>query len=66
MTFSPGGPNEITQTFSVTNDNVLEVNETYFLSLRLTQPAVIGGARLGARDRAEVTIIDDDSKITDN
>ena len=66
VTFSPGDPNEKTAAFSVNNDRILEVNETYFLNLRLTQPAVIGGARLGPRDRAEVTIIDDDSKITDN
>jgi len=64
--FSPGDPNEKTARLSVRNDRILEANETYFLNLGLTTAAVSGGARLGVRDRAGVTIIDDDSKITEN
>ena len=61
--FSPGDPDEKTVRLSVRNDNTLEANETYFLQLDLSDAARSAGARLGPRNRAEVTIINDDGKI---
>ena len=62
MVFSPGDPNEKTVQISVTDDSILEANETYSLQLELTQAAVSAGGILGPRDRAEVIIVNDDSK----
>ena len=43
------------------NDNFLERNETFLLSLNLSEAF---DARLGARSSAVVTIINDDRKLT--
>lgn len=61
VTFTPGGPDEMTIQLRVLPDGNLEFNETFMLGLQL-----IGGVmtQVGPRNRAEVTIINDDCKIT--
>ena len=63
MTFTPGGPTEATTQLRVSNDDRLEVDETFPLILELSAAAITAGGHLGLRREAEVTIIDDDSKI---
>ena len=64
MTFTPGGPTEVTTQLRVLNDDRLEFDETFPLILQLTPAAVTAGGQLGLRREAEVTIINDDSKNT--
>ena len=45
------------------NDDRLEFDEIVPLTLQLTPAAVTAGGQLGLRREAEVTIINDDSKI---
>ena len=63
MTFTPGGPSEITSQLLVRNDTSLEANETILLALSLNPAAMESGARLGARNQSIVTVINDDGKI---
>ena len=62
VTFTPGGPTEVTIQLTVKNDTILEFDETFPIILRLTRAAVLAGGQLGLRREAEVTIINDDSK----
>ena len=63
MTFVPGGPDEITTQLRVQEDSIFENNETFLLTFFLTPTAIDSGARIGARNESQVTIINDDSKI---
>ena len=60
--FTPGGPDEITTQLQVQDDTTLEANEILLLTLSPTPTATRRGARIGARNEARVTIINDDSK----
>ena len=62
--FTPGGPDEITVQLRVRPDRILEFNETFPLALRLLPASVTAGGQVGLRNRAEVTIINDDCKNT--
>ena len=62
MTFTPGGPAQVTTQLSVLNDDRLEFDETVPLRLQLTAAAITAGGQLGLRREAELTIINDDSK----
>ena len=62
VTFTPGGPTEVTTQLRVLNDDRLQFDETFPLILQLTPVAVTAGGQLGLRREAEVTIINDDSK----
>ena len=44
-------------------DKFLELNETYLLTLQLSDESIDAGARIGAINQTRVTIINDDSKI---
>ena len=59
----PGGPDEITVQLEVREDTVFERNETLLLTFFLAPTAIDNGARIGARNESQVTIINDDSKI---
>lgn len=63
VTFTPRGPNEQTIQLSVNDDEFLELNETYLLTLQLSDESIDAGARIGAINQTRVTIINDDSKI---
>ena len=65
VTFTPGGPNEQTVPLSVDEDQFLELNETYLLRLHLPDTSINAGAKIGTIDKAQVTIINDDSKISE-
>ena len=60
--FTPGGPDEIMAQLQVEDDTTLEANEILLLTLSPTPAANASGARIGARNEARVTIINDDSK----
>ena len=62
VTFTPGGPNEITTQLSVRDDRTLELNETFTLRLALPPASITAGGQLGLKNAAEVTIINDDCK----
>ena len=62
ITFTPGGPDEITTQLQVEDDSTLEANETLLLTLSLTPAAVERGVRIGTRNESRVTIINDDGK----
>ena len=62
ITFTPGGPDEMTIRLRVRPDQVLELNETFTLRLSLPPSSITAGGQLGLRDAAEVTIINDDCK----
>ena len=49
---------------SVRRDTVLEANETYTLLLALTSRSQAADVKIGRRHQAQVTIINDDSKIS--
>ena len=64
VTFTPGGPDEITTQLRVLNDDRLEFDETVILTLRLSSAAITAGGQLGLRSQAELIILNDDSKTT--
>ena len=64
VTFIPGGPTEVTTQLRILNDDRLEFDETFPIILQLTPAAITAGGQLGLRREAEVTIINDDSKIS--
>lgn len=62
MIFTPGGPDEMTIQLQVNDDTTLEADEILLLSLSLAPAAMESGGRLGPRNEARVTIVNDDSK----
>lgn len=60
--FTPGGPDEMTIQLQVNDDTTLEADEILLLSLSLAPAAMESGGRLGPRNEARVTIVNDDSK----
>ena len=64
ITFTPGGPDEMTIQLRVRADQNLELNETFTLRLSLPSASIAAGGQLGLREAAEVTIINDDCKTT--
>ena len=65
VSFNPGDPDENVVQIAVIPDTIFEVNETYSLRLKLSEAANKSGVQIGERNQAQVTIINDDSKITD-
>jgi len=63
--FSPKDPDKKVVQIDVIPDTILEVNETYSLRLELSDVANRSGVQIGKRNQAQVTIINDDSKITE-
>lgn len=63
VAFKPGGPNEVTVEMAVTSDTAIENNETFTLRLRLSNKAKKSGAQIGQWKQAQVTIVDDDSRL---
>ena len=63
--FSPGDPDEKVVQIAVIPDTILEMNETYSLRLELSDVANRSGAQIGEKNQTQVTIINDDSKITE-
>lgn len=65
ITFTVGGPNEITVPFNITDDLVaLEPDESYNVSLSATSP--VSGVTIGAFPTTQVVVEDDDSEFNSN
>lgn len=53
----PAGITSVSFNVSVTDDNILEQNETFALTIDSTSNVIVGGS-----GKAIITILDDDSK----
>ena len=60
VTFTSGGPNEVTAQLKVWRDQILEFNKTYMLRLQLSSVSAAAGVQLGPNNVTQVTVIDDD------
>ena len=62
VTFTSGGPNEVTTQLKVWRDQILELNKTHTLRLQLSSASAASGIQLGLKNVTQVTVIDDDCK----
>ena len=62
VTIAPG-TNSSTVNISVTNDNIVEGNETFNMNLQLSVPSLLGPEITGSIISATVTIIDTSSEL---